>query len=57
MIKMAAIKVKCSVSNCHYWKDMYCVAEDIEVNCQDGGMEAESSENTCCDTFEPMENE
>ncbi|HOB87769.1 MAG TPA: DUF1540 domain-containing protein [Bacillota bacterium] len=54
---MAAIKVKCSVSNCHYWKDMYCVAEDIEVNCQDGGMEAESSENTCCDTFEPMENE
>ncbi len=48
-----AVEIKCSVSNCNFWKDMYCAAEEIEVNCDDGGMEASTSDSTCCDTFRP----
>jgi hypothetical protein len=48
-----AVEIKCSVANCEFWQEMYCVARDIEVNCNDGGTEADQSESTCCDTFRP----
>ena len=51
-----AIEIKCSVANCRFWKDMHCVAKEIEVNCNDGEMEAATSEGTCCDTFRPRQN-
>ncbi len=46
-------EIKCTVSNCHYYKDLKCHAEMIEVNTEDGGMECNTSESTICETFRP----
>ncbi len=45
--------IKCTVSNCVYYKDLKCHADIIEVNTMDGGMESNTSEDTCCETFRP----
>ncbi len=46
-------EIKCTVSNCTYYKDLKCHADMIEVNTEDGGMESITSEQTCCETFRP----
>lgn len=50
---MSALEnVKCTVSNCKYWKDKYCHAPAIEVNVDGGGKQAPDSLHTQCHTFE-----
>jgi hypothetical protein len=44
--------VKCTVSNCKYWKNgEHCDASAIEVNVDGGGKAANQSEQTNCKTF------
>lgn len=46
--------VKCTVSNCKYWKSgERCDAPSIEVNVDGGGPAAQQSRNTNCHTFKP----
>ncbi|MGI6225845.1 MAG: DUF1540 domain-containing protein [Peptococcales bacterium] len=49
---MSLRNVKCTVSNCRYWKNENCNASAIEVNVDGGGMRASNSANTQCHTFE-----
>lgn len=50
---MAAPKmnVQCGVENCRYNKNLLCHAHSIEVNAMGDG-KAETSDGTCCSTFE-----
>ena len=44
--------VKCTVSNCKFWKSgEHCDAAEIEVNVDVGGKSARQSEQTNCRTF------
>lgn len=45
--------VKCSVSNCRYWKKEKCYASAISVDVDGGGKESPDSLHTQCHTFEP----
>jgi len=46
--------VKCTVSDCKYWKSgERCDASAIEVNVDGGGTGANQSEQTNCHTFMP----
>ncbi len=45
--------VKCTVSNCKYWKSgEHCDASAIQVNVDGGGASARQSEQTNCQTFQ-----
>lgn len=46
--------IKCSVSNCKYYKDNMCTAAQIEVNVDNGGTQAATETQTMCHTFEQM---
>lgn len=50
MDSSSKLQVKCSVSNCQYYKDHLCHAENIEVNALGDGR-AKTSDGTCCTTF------
>jgi len=52
---MSMENLKCSVTDCHYQKDMRCTAEKIEVATSGDGV-ARSSEGTMCRTFKPKNN-
>lgn len=44
--------VKCTVSNCNYWKNgEHCDASAIEVNVDGGARVASQSDQTNCKTF------
>ena len=47
------IDVKCTVTNCEYFKKLHCFAISLEVKCDDGSSLAANREETCCDTFSP----
>lgn len=49
---MSLPNVRCTVSNCRYWKDQNCHATGIEVNVDGGGKQASNPANTQCHTFE-----
>ncbi|MFZ7103695.1 MAG: DUF1540 domain-containing protein [Peptococcaceae bacterium] len=49
---MALQNVRCTVSNCKYWKNENCHATAIEVNVDGGGRAAQNSELTQCHTFD-----
>lgn len=42
--------VKCGVENCNYNKSCMCDADKLEVNAM-GDKKAETSDGTCCTTF------
>ncbi len=46
------MRVKCSVENCEYNKEHMCHANSLEVNSMGFSNKAESSDGTCCTTFE-----
>lgn len=46
-------EIKCTVANCAYYRNLQCHADMIEINTQDGGMESNDSQGTCCHTFRP----
>ena len=47
------IDVKCTVTNCEFFKRHKCFAISLEVKCDDGSNMAANREETCCDTFSP----
>ena len=49
---MSLENVKCTVSNCKYYKGEHCTASAIEVNVDGGGQQANQYEMTNCHTFE-----
>lgn len=46
------MQVRCSVDNCHYWKNNSCNAKALEVNSMEG-KNPNTSDDTCCTTFKP----
>ncbi|EQB20334.1 MULTISPECIES: DUF1540 domain-containing protein [unclassified Dehalobacter] len=45
--------IKCTVTECHYNKDVMCDAPMIQVN-HSGVRYSQGSEETQCDTFKPQ---
>lgn len=45
--------IKCTVTECHYNRNILCEAPMIQVNHNNGVKESQVSEETQCDTFKP----
>ncbi|GAF25633.1 hypothetical protein MTY_0969 [Moorella thermoacetica Y72] len=44
--------IKCGVEECHYWDNMACTADSIEVR-SSGDRKVTTSDGTACHTFRP----
>ena len=44
-------EIKCKVSDCDYWENMKCAADQVEVNMENRGSEICSPDATYCETF------
>lgn len=51
------MEVRCSVENCAFNSKLECTARIIEINCDDTTMLAANTQETCCGTFTPIEDE
>lgn len=47
-------KIKCTVSECHFNKNMICGASAIQVN-HNGASHSQQSDDTQCETFRPKD--
>ena len=45
------IQVKCNVENCNYNRSRMCFANGLEVDTSMGSSNAQTSDNTFCNTF------
>ncbi|PRR69276.1 DUF1540 domain-containing protein [Neomoorella humiferrea] len=45
-------QIKCGVEECHFWDNMICTADAIEVR-SSGDRKVTTSDGTACHTFRP----